>query len=378
MDLNVGILAIGNEVVEGQITNRNASWLSAELGELGANPLYHLSCRDNDQEISASLNFLTSHCQLIITSGGLGPTKDDFTRQSLSRWLNKPLVLDDSLWNEIKEKLTARKVTLRDGHKNQALIPEGALPLANRTGVAPGFFSESPNGFLASLPGPPRELNTMFAEQLAPVIMQQMNPKKSQHLQTWICLGAPESEVAHVVESIIGDSLEIGYRLHKPYVEVKLWLPENPTSDIQRRIEMMESKLKPWLVERSIENIRKRFHQKISHNDFVFVVDQLTTGLFLEKLKEGHTSDNLRYQCFENKSYRHFSETEVKAIIAHMSAEAGNNKLFIYLFPKSDHAAFICFNEKIITVDLPMRMPVNSQLGQLYIIEKCFLEFLNG
>ena len=378
MESNVGILAIGNEVVDGQITNRNASWLSEKLNQIGASPLYHLSCRDKDDEISAALEFLTKHCQLIITSGGLGPTKDDFTRQSLSKWLGKPLKIDNDLWDSIQQKLAGRKLTIRDGHKQQALIPEGAMALKNEVGVAPGFFSESPNGFLASLPGPPYELQAMFNDSLAPLIKQQMNPKKALKLETWICLGAPESEIAHIVESIIGEDIEIGYRLHKPYVEVKLWLPENTDESLKKRILLMEEKLKPWLVSRSIHEIREKFHKKIAPYDYVYVVDQLTSGLFLEKLNEGFQSDNLRYQCFENKAYRFFNESEVKSIMSAMGNEFGHNSLTIWLFPKTENSAFISYNDKLHSIEVPRSIKIKSKLGKLYVIENCFLELING
>ncbi len=373
METLVGILAIGNEVVEGQIINRNAAWLSEQLGTLGASPLYHLSCRDQRQEILTSLNFLAQHCHLILVSGGLGPTKDDTTRQCLSDWLSLPLEHDKQQWKIIEDKLKSRDLIIREGHKQQALIPATATALGNEKGVAPGFFVKGHNCFLASLPGPPDELQPMFTNKLQPLIFKNLSPQKGKVLNTWICLGAPESEVAHIVESVLGEDLEIGYRLHKPYVEVKVWLPLKTDSETQSRLQTMEQKLSPWLVGRSIAEIRESFHRYLDSYQHVFIIDHLTSGLFLEKLKEHRWADHLRYQCFEHKSFRFFKLEEIAMILNVMEKEKSVNDLFISLFPASDNSAYIAFEKDIKRIELPRKINVRSKLGQLYIIEKCFL-----
>lgn len=373
MEISVGILAIGNEVVEGQITNRNAAWLSEQLSKMGAQPLYHLSCRDQTQEIISSLNFLSSKCHFIIVSGGLGPTLDDCTRQSLSQWLGLPLQHNDEQWVCIKKKLTDRSVTIREGHKNQALIPEGAHVLCNSKGVAPGFFVKSETCFLSSLPGPPSELQAMFAEELKPLIESHLKPKPNKILKTWICLGAPESEVAHIAESILGNEFELGYRLHKPYVELKVWLPTECSKDQTKRLDLLDNKLTPWLVGYSIDEIRKTFHNYLNSFENVFVIDHLTSGLLLEKLKEGAWADHLRYQCFEHKAFRNFSQDEVKHILSTMQMEHLPKALFVSLFAASENKAWVSYNQRVIPVELPKRIPVRSKLGQLYIIEQLFL-----
>ena len=145
MEIKAGILAIGNEVVEGQITNRNASWLATELDKLNISTRYHLACVDSLSEIKDSLDFLTQKCNLIIIRGGLGPTIDDCTTQGLAQWLQVPLEVNEEEWKEIHAKLTSRQLTIRDGHKNQARFPKGAKALKNQSGVAPGFFLQKEN-----------------------------------------------------------------------------------------------------------------------------------------------------------------------------------------------------------------------------------------
>lgn len=370
MDIHVGILAIGNEVVEGQITNRNAAWLSQELAKMGAKPFLHLSCRDQNQEIASSLSYLAQRCHLVIISGGLGPTTDDCTRQSLSQWVGLPLEFHEKEWNTIQAKLEKRQVTLREGHKNQANLIKGAQVLNNYKGVAPGFFIKTPQCFIACLPGPPSELQPMFTDELKPLITEYLAPKKNRHLHTWICFEAPESEVAHIVESLVGDRFEVGYRLHKPYVEVKIWYPAG--EDTTTLFTQISQKLSPWFVADSILSIRKNFHEVLNQFSKVYIVDHLTSGLFLEKVKEEYQSKHLRYQCFEQEPGQYFKKDRVKNILSTFPLKFG--EALISLFPSSEHSGRIQLNEYIFDIKLPDHLSIHSKTGQLYIIEHCFLK----
>jgi nicotinamide-nucleotide amidase len=373
MEVSVGILAIGNEVVEGQITNRNAAWLSQELTKIGAQPLYHLSCRDHKKEIPQALDFLEKHCQLIIVCGGLGPTKDDFTRTSIGDWAEKKLILNEEAWVTIKQNLESRNLTLREGHKNQAYLPEDSKILLNDVGVAPGFFLKTKNIFIASLPGPPNELEAMYNLYLKPLIIENLKPKSDLKLYTWICFGAPESEVAHVAESIIGDKYELGFRLIKPYVEVKVWAPLKINSQETKLFELLEEKLKPWYVAHDIQSIRKKFHDQLKKYSKIFVIDHISNGLFLMKLHEYQNSSHIRYQSFESENFRFFQKSEILSI--HKSMPVSSDQLIISLFPASESSAYISFNEDCRLFEVPRKISLKTNTGQHFILENCFLYF---
>lgn len=373
MEIKAGILAIGNEVVEGQITNRNASWLATELDKINITTLYHMACVDSAEDIKRSLNFLSKYCNFIIISGGLGPTIDDLTRQSLCLWLDRKLDLYENEWLEIQKKLNARELTIRDGHKNQARFPEGSLPLANSKGVAPGFFIKNGDSFIAALPGPPNEMQSMFQESLMPIIEKEFEPSRDTKIYKWICLGLAESEVAHTTESILSslENVEYGYRLHKPYVEAKVKTSKILDENQKKLFQRLEEKLQPWLVGHSIEMIRENFHKSIAGFNGVYVIDHLTNGLLLEKLNENYQSDHIRYQCFERNIKKFFTVDEVKHIYQHMGPQ--KDQLFICLFPMSENSAVIFFNDKHKIVTIPRNFPVRSSIGQLYAIEYLFL-----
>lgn len=373
MVIKAGILAIGDEVVQGQITNRNASWLASQLSQMNITTTHHIACLDQITDIHQSLDFLKAHCQIILISGGLGPTTDDCTRQSISQWLNKKLILNNEQWEIIENKLKQRQLTLREGHKNQAYIPEGSIVLENINGVAPGFFIQDGSFSLASMPGPPSELHSMFSNSLAPLIKEKLNPQQEQRLYTWICLGAPESEIAHIAESILSSSsnLSLAYRLHKPYVELKVWGPKSLNSHEEKLFSTLSEKLKPWYVSGSIDSIRKNFHQQLAQYESIYVIDHLTSGILLEKLKESYKSDHIRYQCFEHKAYRNFAKEEVQQIYQHL--KGSDKQLFICLFPHSEKSALLFFNDQHYVIEVPRNISIKSTLGQLYAIEHMFL-----
>ncbi len=371
MDLKVGILAIGNEVIEGQIVNKNAAWLSEELEGLGAHVLYHLSCRDDKNEINNSLSFLEKSCQLILVSGGLGPTRDDCTRQNIAEWSESPLVLNQEEWLFIQEKLNKRGVTLREGHKNQAFIPSGAQVLKNHVGIAPGFFLKHKAVFLASLPGPPNELKNMFTTDLKPIIVNELKPQSDLKLYKWICFGAPESEVAHIVESLVGERFQLGFRLHKPCVEVKIWAEKEILPSTKNLFSLIEDKLKPWVVGQSINQIRENFLNYLNDFKKVYVVDHISEGLFLEKLSEFRSPDNVRYQSFEKDVLRHFSLADAEAIVQRMSVNQGEG--LICLLPQSDSSFWLATENKIVPIEIPRNIKITSDLGKHYALESCFL-----
>jgi len=370
MELKAGILAIGNEVVEGQIIDSHGAWLSRELGDIGFQVLFHLSCPDSFVEIKEALDFLSQHCQLILTSGGLGPTVDDITRDCLSQWTGRDLEFKESQWEIIKNRLEKRQVILREGHKNQACIPRGAGVLFNSQGVAPGFFVKTSRFFLASLPGPPLELRPMFEEQLKGLIQKELNPKKEKKLYTWLCFGVPESEIAHKTEKILGNSFEFGFRLFKPYVEIKIWASVELSEEEKKLFREFEEKMKPFFVAYDLFEIRKKFYGKLKIHECVYVLDYLSSGLFLEKLNGPFPLGQIQYQCFGKKNLRYFREDEIADFFNQKDPVSG---YLLGLFPKNQNSVFIVFDKEIRVLELQRGQFIHSHSGRLFIIESVFL-----
>ncbi len=243
------ILTIGTEITDGQITNTNTQWLAKKLIVHNFSIDYHMSTADSLPEIHAALSFLCQHVDLIFIAGGLGPTSDDITRDALAHFFALPLVLDETSWKEVQQKLSARKVTLREGHQRQCLLPQTALPLSNGTGVAPGFYFSKNDKHVWVLPGPPSEIESIWNTHVETQLKNHFAEEQTWALKTWLCLGTAESELAHQTELFFASAQfpkKLGYRLPAPYVEIKLWYPPgNPQAleAIEKFTEILAKKL---------------------------------------------------------------------------------------------------------------------------------------
>jgi len=166
--MNAEILAVGTELLLGQIANTNAQYLSKELSSVGINVFYHSAVGDNKERLLECLKIASSRSDLVILTGGLGPTLDDLTKETLAEFLNLPLIPDDESIKTIESYMQkrGRKVTL--GNLKQASFPTGAIILSNEHGTAPGAIIRNNNVEYILLPGPPFELKPMFEKHCLP------------------------------------------------------------------------------------------------------------------------------------------------------------------------------------------------------------------
>src|SRR4051794_2210175 len=166
--MNAEILAIGSELVSGQTLDTNSQWLSRRLGELGiATHFITILGDDRDANVSA-LRIATGRAQLVVTSGGLGPTQDDLTRDALASVAGVSLEEDAAALEAIVAMFARRNRVMPERNRIQALVPRGAEVLPNRVGTAPGLWMGVGRSIVACLPGVPSEMRIMFDEQVVP------------------------------------------------------------------------------------------------------------------------------------------------------------------------------------------------------------------
>lgn len=168
--MKTAILSIGTELIMGQTVNTNGAELSRELTGMGLPVYYHLSVGDNPDRIKKSMAYLYEQVDFIITTGGLGPTQDDLTRETIADYFGIPLELHAPSLNTISSFFEKIGQPMNENNRKQATFPKGALILDNPLGTAPGFFLEVGGKKLASLPGPPREMRPMLEARLKPLI----------------------------------------------------------------------------------------------------------------------------------------------------------------------------------------------------------------
>ena len=284
-------LAVGTEVTEGQIIDRNSAWISHKLVDVGVQVIEHRAVADDHVEIDRALRDLSARVDLLFVTGGLGPTSDDFTRDVLAKTFSLPLEYHEPSWQQVVAKLAARGINAREIQKQQCFFPKGSYVLSNPAGTANGFsFVTQASGRalkVYALPGPPSEIAAIWEEGLA-VEMQALTPEREREkLVIFRCLGRGESDVAELTEeAIMGSGLKVGYRAHMPYVEVKLWYRSGDRARIEPYLTKVESALTPWIVNRDLEDVADDFLECVLRGQDVHVRDFATCGFFQERLSQ--------------------------------------------------------------------------------------------
>ncbi|MDD5482396.1 MAG: competence/damage-inducible protein A [Kiritimatiellae bacterium] len=174
------ILSIGDELVLGQTADTNAAWIAARLVACGIAPEYHQAVRDDQDAIIEAVKNAAGKAELIIVSGGLGPTPDDLTRQAMAAAGEAPLVLHAPSLKKLEKTFKTRGWKMTANNRIQAMFPQNAIVLDNPVGTAPGFGMPLGKAKIMVMPGVPKEMKAMFARHIAPVIMS----KKRSGVQT--------------------------------------------------------------------------------------------------------------------------------------------------------------------------------------------------
>ena len=222
----------GTEVLAGRVRDRNGPWLADRLAELGVELAHVLITGDRPADLRSALEFMRSEgAQLVVTSGGLGPTADDLTAEVVANFAGRPLYLDEELEGriaQIVERFARRwridAEALRIANRKQAMVPEGAIAL-DPVGTAPGLVVPADAQLVVVLPGPPRELHGSWAQAVETEPFKALVADAPRYRQTMLRLfGIPESEIAETLRAAEGeiglDGLEITTCLRRAELEV--------------------------------------------------------------------------------------------------------------------------------------------------------------
>jgi len=200
--LRVSILTIGDEILIGQIVNTNASWIAQKCVEVGASVIKHCVVGDSEEEILEALKRLYNLSDIILITGGLGPTRDDLTKPVLTKFFDDELIFSDEVLQWIKEYYSKRGINeVTERNKNLALIPKSCTPLKNLVGTAPGLLFEKENKAVFAMPGVPKEMQFLMKEYVIPYIQNKITSRK---LPTHIFRVL---QTCGIAESVLADKL---------------------------------------------------------------------------------------------------------------------------------------------------------------------------
>ena len=194
------ILSVGTELLMGQIANTDAQFISRQLSHLGINIYHQTTVGDNPARVKEALALALSRADIVITTGGLGPTEDDLTKEMVAEYFGLKMVRDPKSYDHLVEMLTAHGRQMAENNLKQADFPEGAIIMENLRGTAPGCIVEQGGKAVAVLPGPPFELTDMFERQLKPYLAK----KSGVHLTSRFLriFGVGESNVETILKDL--------------------------------------------------------------------------------------------------------------------------------------------------------------------------------
>jgi nicotinamide-nucleotide amidase len=215
--MRVELITTGNELLLGFTLNSHVNYLAQQLAALGLRLTRHVTVGDDRVEMSAAVRAALARADVLLITGGLGPTSDDITREVVAGLLGRPLVTDEAVAEAIRERFRKRGRVMPAKNLVQALVPAGATVLPNANGTAPGLAIQHAGKLIVLLPGPPRELQPMFAQSVRPLL-----PVAGRlDCRVFKVAGLPESVVEEKVAPVV-QGVELGYCARPGEVEVRV------------------------------------------------------------------------------------------------------------------------------------------------------------
>jgi nicotinamide-nucleotide amidase len=171
------VIAIGSELLLGQIVDTNSSYIAKRLAENGIELVQTTTVGDDLQRMKEVIKEAINRSQIVITTGGIGPTEDDLTREAIAEVFQHPLMFQPHLMEQIEELFKKRGFRMAESNRKQAYVPEGAIPIENPKGTAPGFIVETSNGAILSIPGVPLEMEYLMDNTVIPYLRKRFDIK---------------------------------------------------------------------------------------------------------------------------------------------------------------------------------------------------------
>lgn len=209
------IITIGDEILIGQILDSNSKWIAAELNKIGVSVYQITSIQDDKQHILKAVKEAQSNADIVIITGGLGPTKDDITKLTLAEYFNDTLVLNKEIEVHIKQLFAKINYPFTEVNRNQAMVPSTCIPLKNDFGTAPGMWFHIKNKVVVSLPGVPFEMKGLMSQCVSPKLQATFNLSFILH-KTILTYGMGESMLAEKIED---------WETHLPFFIKLAYLP---------------------------------------------------------------------------------------------------------------------------------------------------------
>ncbi|HLP72830.1 MAG TPA: competence/damage-inducible protein A [Bacteroidales bacterium] len=239
------IITIGDELLIGQTIDTNSAWIGSEMSSIGFDVQRIISIHDRRNDILATLGEVSGNNDVVLITGGLGPTSDDITKQTLCEYFNTKLVLNERVLEMVTEMLARRNFRLNERNRCQAEVPEDCSVLENRTGTAPGMWFEKNNTIYVSMPGVPHEMKYIMTEHVLPELTKRFTSQVIIH-KNIMTYGLPEAMLAEQLESFekeLPGSVRLAYLPASGVIKLRLTGTGNCREQVRQIIDQQVGKL---------------------------------------------------------------------------------------------------------------------------------------
>ena len=278
------IITIGDEILIGQILDTNSRYISQALNRIGVVVTERTSIGDSAEQIVSTLDRALAMSDVVIITGGLGPTKDDITKHTLARYYNSELVYNEKVGSFVEQLLARRGIAFTELNRGQAMVPQCCTVLHNAHGTAPGMWFERDGKVVVSLPGVPFEMRHLIDDSVVPMLAERFELKAIVH-RTMITSGIPESILAERIatwEDNLPDVLHLAYLPAPNVVRLRLSAYEVDGQSVRRMIDDEFDKLKGIIPEAIVgfedATVEQLVHRWMTENGKTLSVAESCTG----------------------------------------------------------------------------------------------------
>jgi competence/damage-inducible protein CinA-like protein len=293
------IVSIGTELLLGDIVDTNAAHIAQQLKGIGLDLLYKTTVGDNEQRIASVIDYALNRADVVITSGGLGPTIDDVTREAIARATGRPLHLEPILLDQIAERFRRFGVQMSDNNRRQALIPEGAIPIENPVGTAPIFILQTERGVIMTLPGVPREMKYLLEHSLIPWLRDYLGAPSVIESLVLRTAGIGESQIdAKITDLMTMTNPTVGLAAHAGQTDIRVTAKAPTVEEAKRMIEPvavdLRQRLRHWIYGTGTDRIEETVSTLLHNQSARLAILEIGTGGTLKRRMEelGDTADD--------------------------------------------------------------------------------------
>jgi len=254
MQVKVEIINIGDELLIGQVINTNASWMGDLLSRNGFFVKQTRVISDHAQDIKLSLDEAIENANIVLLSGGLGPTNDDISKKVLAEYFDSEMYFHENAYRHIQKLFKARGFQVSQVNKDQAYLPQKAQAIPNRNGTAYGMWFEKNGTVIVSMPGVPFEMKKMMEKEVLPLLIKKFNPLKYYH-KTIMVQGLGESYLASLIEEVennLPKQISMAYLPRPGIVRVRLSARGQNAAGLERAVEAEVEKIISILGEKAV------------------------------------------------------------------------------------------------------------------------------